>query len=113
MILGLTLSLLGEFIFQMGMIIKLYSTQQRYYKSDRIVAWLQRISMERQLLFGAALMLIGFIIDAHLFIVWARNDYQNIYMPQTAIVSFYFLFTGISIVAFGFFRAIFERGDVR
>lgn len=111
MILGLTLSLLGEFIFQMGMIIKLYSAQQRYYKSDRIVAWLQKVSMERQLVFGAALMLVGVLIDAHLFMVWVRNDYRNIYMPQTAIVSFYFLFTGISIVAFGFFRAIFERTE--
>jgi len=109
MILGLTLSLLGEFIFQMGVIIKLYSAQQRYYKSDRLLTWLQRISMERLLLSGAALMLVGILIDAYVLVVWARTNFGNIYMPQTAIIGFYFLFMGISMVFFAFLRAIFDR----
>jgi glycosyltransferase involved in cell wall biosynthesis len=113
MILGLTLSLLGEFMFQMGLIIKLYSAQQRYYKSDRLLTWLQGISMERLLVFGGLLVLLGFLIDAYVVVVWARNGFHDIYMPQTAIVGFYFLFTGISIVFFAFLRAIFDRKEPR
>jgi hypothetical protein len=111
MILGLTLSLLGEFMFQMGLIIKLYSAQQRYYKSDRLLTWLQGISMERLLVFGGLLVLLGFLIDAYVVVAWARNGFHDIYMPQTAIVGFYFLFTGISIVFFAFLRAIFDRKE--
>jgi len=111
MILGLALSLLGEFMFQMGLIIKLYSAQQRYYKSDRLLNWLQRISMERLLLSGAALMLVGFLIDAYVVVVWARNDFRNIHMPHTAIIGFYFLFMGIAMVFFAFLRAIFDRKE--
>jgi hypothetical protein len=111
MILGLTLSLLGEFLFQMGVIIKLYSAQQRYYTSDRLLTWLQRISMERLLLSGVALMLVGFLIDAYVVVVWARHDFRNIYMPHTAIIGFYFLFMGISMVFFAFLRAIFDRKE--
>ncbi len=111
MILGLTLSVVGVFIFQMGMIIKLFSTLQHYYRRDRMVSWLRRISMERQLLAGAFFVLIGLAIDAYIFYVWAGQSFRNIFMPQKAIVSLYFLFIGVSLIFFGFFRAIFSKQD--
>ncbi len=42
MILGLTLSVVGISIFEMGMIIKLYSHLNNYYEQDKIVNWLKK-----------------------------------------------------------------------
>lgn len=111
MILGLTLSVVGVFIFQMGMIIKLFSTLQHYYRRDRFVSWLRKVSMERQLLAGVFFVAIGLLIDAYIFYVWASQAFKNIFMPQKAIVSMYFLFIGVSLIFFGFFRAILTKQD--
>jgi len=111
MILGLTLSLIGVFIIQMGLIIKLVSSQQHYYKKDAWVVWLRKVSMEKQLLLGVFFTLIGLGIDAYIFYVWANHNFVNIFMPQKAIVSLYFIFIGLSLIFFGFFRAILDKQD--
>jgi hypothetical protein len=109
MILGLTLSLLGVFILQMGMTIKLLSFLRNYYPKDRFVSWMRRVSMEQQLLAGVFFLLVGFGIDAYIFYVWVNHNFMNIFMPQKAIVSLYFLFIGISIIFSAFFRAILDN----
>ncbi len=106
MILGLTLSLLGIFVLQMGMIIKLFSSLRHYYSQDRLARYLRTMSMEKQLLIGVFFVLVGLVIDGYIFWVWAGHDFKNIFMPQKAIVSLYFLFIGLSMIFFAFFRAI-------
>ncbi len=111
MILGLTLSLLGVFVFQMGMIIKLLSSLQHYYTRDRLVQWLKKVSLEKQLVAGIFFVLVGLGIDGYIFWVWIGHDFKDIFMPQKAIVSLYFLFIGLSLIFFGFFRAILDKQD--
>lgn len=111
MILGLTFSLLGVFIFQMGMVIKLFSNQKHYYKNDNLVMRIRKISMEKQLIAGGLFMLVGLFIDAYIFWVWVGNNFKDIFMPQKAIVSLYFLFIGLSIIFFSFFRAILDKQE--
>lgn len=113
MILGLTFSLLGVFIFQMGLMIKLVSSLQHYYRKDTMVLWLRSVSMERQILLGSVFLLIGLFLDAYIFWVWMGHNFQNIFMPQKAIVSLYFLFIGLSVIFFAFFRAILDKNDQR
>ncbi len=57
MILGLTLSLLGVFVFQMGMIIKLFSYLQHYYAKDKFVLLMRKVSMEKQIVAGVFFVL--------------------------------------------------------
>jgi len=111
MILGLTLSLVGVFIFQMGMIIKLFSALQHYYVKDRLVLWLRKLSMEKQLVAGVLFVLVGLAIDAYIFWIWMGRDFKNIFMPQKAIVSLYFLFIGVSLIFFAFFRSILDKDE--
>lgn len=111
MILGLTLSLLGVFIVQMGLIIKLFSSLKHYYGKDVFVSGLKKMSMEKQLFLGVFFVLIGLGIDAYILWVWIGHDFKNIFMPQKAIVSLYFLFIGLSIIFFSFFRAILDKQE--
>jgi hypothetical protein len=95
----------------MGMVIKLFSNQKHYYKNDSLVMRIRKISMERQLIVGGLFMLIGLCIDIYIFWIWVGNNFKDIFMPQKAIVSLYFLFIGLSIIFFSFFRAILDKQE--
>ncbi len=111
MILGLTMALLGVFIFQMGLIIKLFSHQHHYYKGDRLLLWIKKISLEKFLILGGLLVLAGLLIDIFVLHTWIVNSFQNIFIPQKALLSFYFIFIGFSLIFFAFFRAIMEKRE--
>jgi glycosyltransferase involved in cell wall biosynthesis len=109
MIFGLTLSIVGISIFEMGMIIKLFSHLNNYYSNDRIVIWMKKISLEKNLIAGSLILLAGIISDIIIFIEWADNGFHNIQLSRLAIFGLYFIFIGISFISFSFLRAVMER----
>jgi len=109
MILGLTLGILGASIFQMGAIIKIYSAQNHYHTKDKIVRWLKKISLEKSLISGGIITLLGIAIDLTVLIKWIQSGYHGIFIPQLAIFGLYFIFIGILFISFSFMRAIMQE----
>jgi len=111
MILGLTLGILGFSIFQMGLIIKLFSHLNNYFAKDRITRWLNSFSLEKGLIFGSSILLVGLAIDIAIVIQWARHGFSGILMPRAAIFGLYLMFLGVSFIFFLFLRAVMEGQD--
>jgi len=111
MILGLTLGILGATIFQMGLVIKLFSHLQNYYTKDKVIVWLNKFSLEKGLIFGSLILIIGVAIDVSIVIQWIQDGFRGILMPRAAIFGLYFMFLGISLVFFSFMRAVMESRD--
>ncbi len=109
MILGLTLSVVGISIFEMGMIIKLYSHLNNYYTKDKIVTWMKKITLEKSLLAGGIFLFLGILADAVIFINWVKNGFRDINLLRLAIFGLYFIFIGVSFISFSFLRAIMEK----
>lgn len=106
MILGLTLSILGFSVLEMGLIIKLFSHLNSYYKKDKILSYLEKISLEKGLIAGGLVFLFGFLVDSVIVYAWANHGFSGILMPRTAILGLYFLFLGSSLIFFSFLRAV-------
>lgn len=106
MILGLTLSIFGIFVFQMGLTIKLFSHLHDYYTRDKIVQWLDSFSLEKGLVVGGIAFLLGLVADVFILVQWVEKDFQDIFLPRLAIFGLYFMFLGVSLVFFSFLRAV-------
>lgn len=111
MILGLTLGIVGVSIFQMGLIIKLFSHLNNYFRKDKIIVWLQKFSLERGLVVGGLIFLFGFLVDAAIVFQWVQEGFHGILMPRAAIFGLYFMYLGVSFVFFSFLRAVMENHD--
>jgi len=109
MILGLTLGILGVSIFQMGVIIKLYSHLNDYYGQDAVIRWLNKFSLEKGLIAGSVIFLLGFLADIYIVVRWVQDGFHGILMPRTAIIGLYLMFLGASSIFFSFLRAIMEN----
>ena len=106
MILGLSLSVFGAYIFQMGAVIKLFSRQSPFYREDKLMKWLDRITVEKGLVFGGVIMAGGLAIDLFVVMKWAENGFHNIFVPQAVVLGFYFILTGMSLVLFSILKTI-------
>jgi len=106
MILGLSLSVFGASIFQMGAVIKLFSRQSPFYRDDILMKWLDRITVEKGLIFGGMIMAVGLALDLGVVMKWAENGFHNIFVPQAVVLGLYFILTGMSLVFFSFLKTI-------
>jgi len=109
MIFGLTLSIVGISVFEMGMIIKLYSHLNNFYTKDRLVAWMKRITLEKSLLAGGFVLTLGILADALIVVDWIRNGFHDINLSRLAIFGLYLIFIGTSFISFSFLRAVMEK----
>ena len=108
-ILGLTLSIVGISLFQMGSIIKLYSHLNNYYATDWLVKTLKKFTLEKSLIIGGLILLLGIGIDTSILFRWSENGFQNIQLSRLAVFGLYFIFIGTSLISFSFLRAVMEK----
>lgn len=111
MIFGLTLGILGASIFQMGLIIKLFSRLNNYYSNDSIIKWLNKFTLEKGLIYGGIIFILGTIVDLTIVAQWVKDGFHGIMMPRTAIIGLYLMFLGASSVFFSFLRAIMAKTE--
>jgi len=96
-------------VFEMGMIIKLYSHLNNYYTKDKIVNWMKKITLEKSLIAGGIILLLGIMADAVIVFDWAKNGFHDINLSRLAIFGLYFIFVGVSFISFSFLRAVMEK----
>src|SRR6185503_18501738 len=74
MILGSLLVILGVQILTTGLFARVYSFEQEFDQGDRLLRVLaRRFNLERGLLLGLLVFLIGLAIDAHVLFIWIRQ----------------------------------------
>ncbi len=112
MILGLTLAILGFSILQMGLVIKLFSHLNVFYKKDKVVELLEKFSLEKGISWGGIIFFVGFLIDFFILLKWIENGFHDLSRSHLAVTGLYFIFIGASMVFFSFLRAVME-GDGR
>jgi hypothetical protein len=111
MILGISMSVLGISILQMGMIIKLFSHQNHYYENDWMVRKLNGFSFNKKVFSGLGVALIGGVIFSKIFLDWIHLSLANPQMIRLALFGLYFIFMGISLILFFFVESVMSENQ--
>jgi len=104
MILGNFLVLVGLQILFLGVFNSVYSATKGLSEPDRLTATVMEYSsLERELLVGFGLFLLGFLAATKIVFVWVRSGFDELYELKNAIVASTLMFVGIQFM----FSAVF------
>jgi uncharacterized membrane protein YidH (DUF202 family) len=107
MILGSLLTILGVQIVTTGLCARVYSFERHFDREDRLLRALARhFNLERGLILGLLLLLAGLVMDAAVWVIWARGDYGHLAALRPAIVGSTLLAVGAQIIASSFFLSM-------
>lgn len=107
MVLGSLLTILGFQIVTIGVFAKAYSHAARLYASDRTLEILARyFNLERGLIVGAVLFLIGFVIDLLILVDWLSTGMGALDAVRPAIQGSTLMIVGAQAVFSSFFLSM-------
>jgi glycosyltransferase involved in cell wall biosynthesis len=107
MILGSLLMILGVQILTTGLFARVYSFEQEFDQGDRLLRALARhFNLERGLLLGLSVFLVGLAIDAHVLITWIRQGLGPLAELRPAILGSTLLAVGVQIITASFFLSM-------
>ena len=107
MVLGSLLTILGFQIVTTGLFAKAYSHAARLYASDRTLAVLTRyFNLERGLLLGVILFVLGFGIDAAILIRWLQSGMGTLDAVRPAIQASTLMIIGAQTIFSSFFLSM-------
>jgi glycosyltransferase involved in cell wall biosynthesis len=116
MVLGSLLTILGFQIVTTGLFAKVYSHAARLYAPDLTLGVLMRyFNLERGLVLGAVLFLLGFAIDASILVRWVNNGMGSLDAVRPAIQASTLMIVGAQTMFSSFFLsmlAVPRRGEV-
>lgn len=111
MILGLTLSVFGILLLQMGVVIKLFSSMKHYYSQSKELYYIRKLSIEKGITVGGAMLLGGLAVDLFLLIHWFNASFRDIYQPHIAVIGLYFMLVGLFFILFSFLKVIMQSEE--
>jgi hypothetical protein len=86
---------------------RVYSFEQEFDQGDRLLRVLaRRFNLERGLLLGLSVFLIGLAIDAHVLITWIREGLGPLSELRPAILGSTLLAVGVQIITASFFLSM-------
>ena len=100
MLLGLTLSVLGVSLIQMGIIVKLFSSLNRYVKSKLTKFVFKYFTYTRGMILGSLSFLIGFIMSMTLVFRWYLLGFKLDFVPWYVVFGLFMIVFGIQIILF-------------
>jgi glycosyltransferase involved in cell wall biosynthesis len=107
MVLGSLLTILGFQIVTTGLFAKMYSHAARLYTSDRTLRVLTRyFNLERGVVLGAALFLLGFGIDSSILIRWLKSGMGSLDAVRPAIQASTLMIVGAQTIFSSFFLSM-------
>jgi glycosyltransferase involved in cell wall biosynthesis len=107
MFLGSLLALLGYQIISIGLYAKTYAINIGFEKHDRIIDFIAKyISLERGLLLGFIIFLIGFIPGFRILYYWISHGFSALDETRFLIFTFTFLLIGIQTMFSVFFISL-------
>ena len=107
MVLGSLLTVLGTQITTTGVFAKAYSHATRLYAPDRTLRLVSRhFSLERGLVLGAILFVIGFLIDATILVRWLASGRTTLDAVRPALQASTLMIVGAQLVFSAFFLSM-------
>ena len=107
MVLGSLLTILGFQIVTTGLFAKAYSHAARLYAPDRTLGVLMRyFNLERGLILGTAVFLLGFVIDASILVRWLESGMGTLDAVRPAIQASTLMILGAQTIFSSFFLSM-------
>jgi glycosyltransferase involved in cell wall biosynthesis len=107
MILGGLLTILGVQILTTGLFARVYSYERHFDREDRLLGTLARhFNLERGLLLGLIVFVIGFALDSAVAVEWIRSGFGPLDALRRAIVGSTLLAVGAQIIFSSFFLSM-------
>ncbi len=105
MILASVIALIGMQIIGLGLFARFFSlTEELDGERDSLLQWLsRRFTLERGLILGASIFLIGFVVDGAIFIKWIANHLGPLNEVRPAILATTLLGMGTQVIFGSFF----------
>jgi len=104
LVLGSLLALLGFQIINLGLYAKSYSLSEHFEENDSFIEWfLQHFNLERGLIIGAVVTLIGLGINVYILMRWILSNFGPLSEVRTGIAALTFIVIGIQIIFSSFF----------
>ncbi len=109
MIAGSAIALLGLQLLTLGVHGKTYLVANNLEHPDRMMAYLQKnFTLERGLLSGLALLLIGLGFGIRIFITWAQHGFQDLFELRTGIVALTLAVSGTQVIFAALFLSLLQ-----
>lgn len=107
MILGASLALLGFQVFSLGLYARTYAITEHFDRRDTFLDWFWRhFSLEKGLIIGSVLFLIGLAVDGYILLQWITRDFGPLYEVRTAIAAMVLLVLGAQTIFASFFLSM-------
>jgi glycosyltransferase involved in cell wall biosynthesis len=107
MILGASLALLGFQVFNLGISVRTYAVTEHFDEQDAFLTWFWRqFSLEKGVLVGVLVFLLGFGIDAYILFLWIARDFGPLYEFRTALAAMVLVVLGAQTIFSSFFLSM-------
>lgn len=107
MVLGSFLTILGFQIVNLGFSARIYTVTHRFQEEDPLLEWLFRwLNLERGLVIGAALFLIGFSTDFLILYHWIQTGFGALNAVRPALFGSTLMAIGVQTIFSSFFISI-------
>jgi hypothetical protein len=107
MILGSLLTVLGTQVITTGLFAKVYSYERHFDSQDPLLKTLARpFNLERGLILGAALFLVGFAFDFSVLVRWIQAGFGELEAQRPAILGSTLMAVGAQVIFSSFFLSM-------
>ncbi|MCG8430209.1 MAG: glycosyltransferase family 2 protein [Candidatus Omnitrophica bacterium] len=108
MVFASMLSILSYQLLTMGVSAHAYAVRQGFLRSDPATGlFLKHFNIERGLMIGGALSLVGVSINAFIFFEWFSSDFGALHRIRESILAMTLLVIGIQTIFASFFMGLF------
>jgi glycosyltransferase involved in cell wall biosynthesis len=106
-VLGSLMSLLGVQVLSLGIYAKVYSLTSQLRESDGLIGWLLKyFNLERGIILGGLVFLIGLLINATILYQWVMADFGALFRIRDAILAMTLMVLGAQISFSSLFLSI-------
>ena len=107
MVFGSLLTVLGFQVISVGMFARIYAVTHDFVPyNEKIHHAFQLFNLERGLVAGAILFLMGFILDFYILVKWIMNSFGELAEVRPAIVASTLIIIGTQIIFSSFFLSM-------
>jgi len=104
MVFASVISILSYQVLNLGIYAHTYAIRQRFLKYDKFTLFFQRhFSLEKGLILGTVLFLIGALINLLIFIEWFAKNFGALYRLRESILAMTLLVIGLQTIFSSFF----------
>ncbi len=107
-LLGFVLIQIGYMTIQLGIISKLFSDLEKYYKKGFLIVFDKKFSYDKGMVLGGLMALSGFLMSFYFLSQWVENDFSLISISSYGILGMLLLMLGFQTIFFTFIYEIFR-----